>query len=827
LNRPLVLFGAVALLAAAHAAFAGDMPKSEYYQYIPLDYTRPIRQTQASADLNLYGDPSAPGYRDEDPVDGVDDRRHAALQDLGVRFAPYLVPNTTAVPMDWKKFMAGRSSWPLYIDTWNQAVEGGELVREEQIDWLALDGTGCPEAASPEDRAGTDDCRLLSLIEEFDPEDPTSGYYRHAAVDSRVDPFKVLYFNFPGSDEKTWREEYEDPVSGELPQKYWSFAKTYLHPFAEEVRDYEGKLTGYELVLQYWFFYSWNDGGNNHEGDWEHVNIIVAPKGSVTRPQTPEEMEFMLDGGGASPADGDRYVVIKRVDYYFHEKVWTLDYARPNVYLDRESWKKQFDAFPTERINQHYVWQHLRERAYEDAAETVINTHIVGFIGADNKGTDQILASPGGKNRDSHGTFPFLGLYKNVGPAGASEHINAPFHYHQYFAGDRPGLEDGRQGRGRVLRLDRPDRVEIVPDWERIHPLLYTDPVVRREWSWLVLPIRWGYPAAESPFAGVVSHASTGNLAPQTGSQNRGWNRSGAGSGFHDYSPHRYSDFFALGWVDRFQNNWGWLNATFPTLSILPPLDLALLAIRTPISFFKTNSSTFLQADNLPFRFLSLEAGAIIQDLPDDFTALLLNRDQVHEILDATGTTDIEGLIVTDQHVDQPTSFVGRASLYVGRRFASENAFWVTHAGMSVSLVGGDGEQHKVESELAMWEYAGSMRVNFSASTFQPYAKLGYGVTGYHLQDVRVNGAPIPTSESPSLHPFVWHYAVGLEWLPIASVAPPPRGMDIGLRIEFSQFRHDLQLDHITDPLLLALGQVSSSRGITRSAVQVALSVGL
>ena len=127
----------------------------------------------------------------------------------------------------------------------------------------------------------------------------------------------------------------------------------------------------------------------------------------------------MLSGGGENPSANDDFVVIKRVDYYLHEKVWTLDYAKPNVYATWPVWRAELESLPQNRIDQRKVWEAVRERAYEDEAETVINTHIVGFIGADNKGTDQILAAPGGKNRDSHGTYPFRGLYKNVGVARA------------------------------------------------------------------------------------------------------------------------------------------------------------------------------------------------------------------------------------------------------------------------------------------------------------------------------------------------------------------------------------------------------------------------
>ena len=66
------------------------------------------------------------------------------------------------------------------------------------------------------------------------------------------------------------------------------------------------------------------------------------------------------------------------------------------------------------------IWKKIRYLAYLDDKETIVNTHPVCFIGADNKGLDQLLCMPGGKNRDSHGSYPFPGMYKDIGPAGAT-----------------------------------------------------------------------------------------------------------------------------------------------------------------------------------------------------------------------------------------------------------------------------------------------------------------------------------------------------------------------------------------------------------------------
>ena len=36
-----------------------------------------------------------------------------------------------------------------------------------------------------------------------------------------------------------------------------------------------------ELVIQYWFFYPFNEWINHHEGDWEHVNVVVSGPGRL------------------------------------------------------------------------------------------------------------------------------------------------------------------------------------------------------------------------------------------------------------------------------------------------------------------------------------------------------------------------------------------------------------------------------------------------------------------------------------------------------------------------------------------------------------------
>ena len=57
----------------------------------------------------------------------------------------------------------------------------------------------------------------------------------------------------------TWESVYNDhkDVYGD---------RIYAHIFEENDKT----------VIQYWFFYPYNDWWNNHEGDWEHINVVVS-----------------------------------------------------------------------------------------------------------------------------------------------------------------------------------------------------------------------------------------------------------------------------------------------------------------------------------------------------------------------------------------------------------------------------------------------------------------------------------------------------------------------------------------------------------------------
>ena len=779
--------------------------EGEYIRFVPLSYPRLVSRTEANAFFDLYGDAGDSAYRDVDPVNGINDSRDLLLTRLGERFAPVLIQNTAAIPLDFKVFIKEAGSFPLFVDTWDLAGAEAELIRTEMVDFVGMESTPCPSVVTAGDEELAD-CRLLALLREFRPSSPTDERFRTLTVGAESELFRVLYVDFPGHDERTWKEAYQDPVTRGIPEKYKDAVKSYVHPFIHEV-DTAGGERGYELVLQYWFFYPFNDGGNNHEGDWEHVNVAIAPRSRVASPLSAEDIQAILRYEDRFfTSGGEEELVIKRVEYYFHQDVMELDYTRPNVYQAEQAWRSEVLELTEDRVAERWFWQQIRNLAYLDPSYSLdaINTHPVGYIGADNKGTDQLFAAPGGKNRDSHGTYPFPGLYKNVGPAGASEEISARFDHWEYFSQPAPrggiwtpllGPRASTHGSEQPFYLP-PERIEVVPDWERVADLVVSDATARREWSWLVLPLRWGYPVAESPFAGVVSHAETGNLAVVGPAFNAGWNRAGASAGFAHYSPNKFDWFVPLGWQDGFQNELGWANLTLPTFVMLPPLDLVWRVVALPFrALFGGNKPVFFPKESVPFRFISATGGVSFNVVSDNFALLLLDDGEA-------GSMDLGGAVIAptegDLFAEDRWGPTFQITIFMGRRFGSQNTLRHWRSDLRLALDDGpDGERSSLAGELNFWEYAGSFRYNLATNGIQPFAKAGYGWSWYRVENRTADGeAREPQTSEWYGGPFnTWHLGAGIELIPVRSYAPPLRGLDVGLLVEYGIYFQGLGLD--------------------------------
>lgn len=790
-------------LPAGRAA-AQQIPRDAYLRYVPLEVPRIIRQTPASERLHLYGDRASPTYVDVAPVDGVDDRRHQVLQTLAVRFAPFLVQNSEAVPMDHRKVWGG--PYPLHVDTWNTAM-GLELARQETVHWME-------GAAEPCDGTNplSDDCRLLELLREYDPDDPLYARDHTGAQDAAYKPFQLLWIDMPGTDPKSWKEHWRNDFSRRLRSEYRQIMKTYVHPFLEDVRGPDGR-EGVQLVLQYWFFYPYNDGGNNHEGDWEHIHVIVSPKRLVDRPGIPEaDMRRLLRGEWLEASD-ENQLVMKRVEYYFHSKVASLEFGVPNAYAPRAEWSRQADSLGLDLSGEDLYRRYVRHLAWADAAETRVNTHPVGYIGADNKGLDQLLSPPGGTNRDSHGTYPVPGLFKDIGPAGASETISNHFDHQAYYAGEVKAVERlNRFERGGVVFLGQEETVALVPDYERVVDLILADPDVRQEWSWLVLPMRWGYPAVESPFAGVVANAETGNLSIVGPAFNTGWNRSGENVQYKAYVPHVLPRLFPTDLQDAFANDWGYFNATLPVISFLPPFDVLWRVVAAPVRALATPlEPTMYPQETIPFRFVGLDGGVSFPEVPDDYQELFFNEDQFDDI--------IGGLLVhlIEQGADSSTVTTGSTEsiesiatplfgvqLFMGERFTSTNSLIHFRAQMSNAIQFNNIPDFTLTGELNWWEYIGSLRYTLLTGSIQPYLKGGYGLSWYRLENVSTDDEPIDPPDSEwvrkpgffeNLLPNTWHIGAGLELLTIKGYGALPGGLDMSLSGEWLYFTNKLGVD--------------------------------
>ena len=110
----------------------------------------------------------------------------------------------------------------------------------------------------------------------------------------------------------SWHQYWNQQMSLHAGDTFYEDGTTYLHFFW--YRDNNNR----ELILQYYFFYPYNHWISRHEGDWEHINVV-------------------LDSRDPNVAN------IIRVEYYFHKCVrcsynkgvdyFTIGGTHPKVYV--------------------------------------------------------------------------------------------------------------------------------------------------------------------------------------------------------------------------------------------------------------------------------------------------------------------------------------------------------------------------------------------------------------------------------------------------------------------------------------------------------------
>src|SRR5438067_233448 len=417
--RLLSRFGFAALLQSipTHRADGQAIPKPDYVTYLPRDIALPVQATAGNQLFHLFGDSTTPGYRDEAPRDGVDDARALWLRGIAVRFAPWMVRKSVDFPLNFRPFIEGGEASTLFIDAFDLSQARPRLLDTKTVDFGRLTGAAC-RATTAQAGDSTPDCRLVELVDRFAPAPPPAVSPPRPDLDVHY----VMYFDFPGQDPASWNREFEGSVHGAIARKYVGYAKAFVHPFINEVKRPGFEPPRYELVLQYWFFYPYNDAGNVHEGDWEHINVVVTSRQQGAEPLSAATIRGLLE---QPPAD--EQLLIRRVEYYFHHWVFFADYMTPDVYAPRAEWERQLNALREERVGEREVWRQLRRQVYLDEAETQLNLHPIVFIGGDNRGLQQLIAAPSRLGRASHGSYPFPGLYKDVGPQNTGELVGAPW----------------------------------------------------------------------------------------------------------------------------------------------------------------------------------------------------------------------------------------------------------------------------------------------------------------------------------------------------------------------------------------------------------------
>ena len=445
----------------------------------------------------------------------------------------------------------------------------------------------------------------------------------------------------------------------------------------------------------------------------------------------------------------------------------------------------------------------IRRYAYRDDEQTAINTHPIAYIGADNKGLDQLLSPPGGTNQDSHGTFPFPGLYKNIGPTGSAEQIMDSFDHVEWFAGGGSHRAHEAAGSGHAIHFADSSIVEVVPDWEVVRPLVLRDHEMRRRWAWLVLPVRWGYPATPSPLAGLVPNADMGNVGPIGPAFNAGWNRPGEGRGFESYVPHLLPSIFPVDPQDVFSNNLGYFNV-IPALTNLPPFDLAWRLVALPFrALFKRQDPIYFPAEEVPSRFIGVDVSAsyltpadkmwlTIGHLDEDFAVDAgggtLLPPQLLEIAEATLALDtLGGDGIPHQDFDEGGWGISTGlTFFLGDKFSSTTSITHTRSRAGFDQPLSNGTSFRFRGDINWWDISGRLRYNLATGGFKPHLIIGYGMNMYRMENMTGNGEALDSPTTPWIRnawPLTWNYGLGGELRLFESISPPPRGVDAAIRI--------------------------------------------
>jgi hypothetical protein len=511
----------------------------------------------------------------------------------------------------------------------------------------------------------------------------------------------------------------------------------------------------YALVLQYWFFYPFNDGTNNHEGDWEHVSVIIttpaksAAASLLGARMTEAEIQRTLNG--EMPIDS---TVLAAVEYFFHETYVVLDYvaARRSV-LAKASGNRGLVRF--------HIWEQpgfIQESILARLENPALSTHPIGYIGGNNRGPDELTSVlprfGAGYNRNAHGTYPFPGTWQAVGPLGSTEQISGAVVPALLMLDGINSFKDKN-----FLQFGY-DQITLIPDWERISEIALESAAARAKWAWLILPIRWGYPASRSPGAGMIANTDLGEVAPEGPAHQPTWNRLATVTGWRAYDPHvvRVLMVPSTPWA-RMKNGWGFLNAPAALMGFVPGWSVVLTqllpwATGTMQVFGAPPAKTYYPIAP-PFRFTSAGAGVGFIRSGERFAGLLPTGSDSGAIRKAK----TEGSDKRGDFVAEPAERIW-INLFYGRRVSAENTFSTTRVALSYNdRATIDGDASHVRASLKFKELTGGFRLNTWSSNddgLQLYTRAGWGWTWHELTNLEVDDIPLPDEWKGGYAPTLW-----------------------------------------------------------------------
>ena len=288
-----------------------------------------------------------------------------------------------------------------------------------------------------------------------------------------------------------------------------------------------------------------------------------------------------------------------------------------------------------------------------------------------------------------------------------------------------------------------------------------TDPRARREYSWLVLPIRWGWPAMVSPFAGIIANAETGNLSPVGPTFSNGWNRTGAVATFANLDLQRFPSTFPLSPLDVMRNDLGFLNAPLVLFTTLPPLGLIYKGIVRPISALAGAAmpSVFVSQAPAQFRVVGLGIGLSTQLINTNTWALLFTDPKVFNPIIAR--IEAAGIHTYTAAPNGANAFAPQVDVqfYLTSHFTSENLLRHSRSSLGFDNADADsvgGGRFPIQGTLNFWEYSGNLRYSVLTRAVQPYGALADPVDVAeaaldHLADgpTWIYGSKDPTGGSP------------------------------------------------------------------------------